>query len=219
MLSACKDNLAMRPLGHGSRRASRISSNSGAPALCDYHLNSVGRRVGYLLVGATMETRKRCSKCGIEKALSEFYKDSRTPSGLHYWCKECMRLYRRAWHRKHPDAINARVRARREANPEKRREQARRSYRRNLDVARVSQRGYRKRHKERGLAHAAVQSSKLLRQACEICGATEGVHAHHADYSKPLEVRWLCATHHQRLHRGHFCLLSMPKGRSHEIRR
>ena len=34
---------------------------------------------------------------------------------------------------------------------------------------------------------------------CEICGK-EKTHAHHDDYDKPLNVRWLCAEHHRQWH-------------------
>jgi predicted Zn-ribbon and HTH transcriptional regulator len=47
--------------------------------------------------------------------------------------------------------------------------------------------------------YAAVERGQLQRQPCEECGATE-THAHHPDYRKPLEVRWLCGTHHRQLH-------------------
>jgi len=41
----------------------------------------------------------------------------------------------------------------------------------------------------------AIKTSKLVRGPCEVCGSTN-VHAHHDDYDKPLEVRWLCSLHH-----------------------
>ena len=54
-------------------------------------------------------------------------------------------------------------------------------------------------------AHKAVESAisrgALVRCPCEICGATR-VDAHHDDYSKPLNVRWLCRGHHLRHHRS-----------------
>ncbi len=53
----------------------------------------------------------------------------------------------------------------------------------------------------------ALASGKLIPQPCENCGkqkrAKDGrnlVHAHHDDYDKPLQVRWLCVKCHYRLH-------------------
>ncbi|MBX4188447.1 MAG: hypothetical protein KW793_04960 [Candidatus Doudnabacteria bacterium] len=45
----------------------------------------------------------------------------------------------------------------------------------------------------------AVKVGKLLRKPCEVCGLKK-VHAHHEDYSRPLDVRWLCPSHHQLEH-------------------
>lgn len=45
----------------------------------------------------------------------------------------------------------------------------------------------------------AIRTGKLVPQPCEVCGATK-VDAHHDDYSRPLDVRWLCRGHHRRLH-------------------
>lgn len=41
---------------------------------------------------------------------------------------------------------------------------------------------------------------KIKRGDCEGCGAPNA-HAHHEDYSKPLDVRWLCSTCHGLEHR------------------
>lgn len=67
---------------------------------------------------------------------------------------------------------------------------------------------YRRRQQERNpvqeaARHAvklAKRSGLLVRQPCEVCGADKA-HAHHDDYSKPLEVRWLCSVHHDEHHR------------------
>ena len=46
----------------------------------------------------------------------------------------------------------------------------------------------------------AIRRGKMVRQPCEKCGATPS-QAHHDDYSKPLQVRWLCRKHHSEEHR------------------
>jgi hypothetical protein len=45
----------------------------------------------------------------------------------------------------------------------------------------------------------ALASGDLVKGSCEICGDAT-VDAHHDDYRKPLEVRWLCRQHHVRVH-------------------
>lgn len=52
----------------------------------------------------------------------------------------------------------------------------------------------------RKLVYQAVQSGELEREPCEECGSTENVQAHHEDYSRPLDVTWLCFSCHQKLH-------------------
>lgn len=46
----------------------------------------------------------------------------------------------------------------------------------------------------------ALKTGRLARRPCEKCGC-ERVQAHHPNYSKPFEVRWLCQKHHTALHR------------------
>jgi ribosomal protein S27AE len=53
----------------------------------------------------------------------------------------------------------------------------------------------RQKHNARLRVLDAVKSGRLVRQPCETCGA-EPTEAHHDDYDKPLEVRWLCSLCH-----------------------
>ncbi len=46
----------------------------------------------------------------------------------------------------------------------------------------------------------AIRTGKLQREACEVVDCLEIGEAHHDDYSKALEVRWLCKTHHEAVH-------------------
>lgn len=50
------------------------------------------------------------------------------------------------------------------------------------------------------LTNAATRLGLLVKKPCEICGMLK-VDAHHDDYTKPLEVRWLCRKHHNEHHR------------------
>ncbi len=47
--------------------------------------------------------------------------------------------------------------------------------------------------------YKAKKSGKLIPEPCEICGSEDIVQAHHRDYSKPLDVMWLCPNHHRKI--------------------
>lgn len=63
---------------------------------------------------------------------------------------------------------------------------------------------YRKRHPDAAKAHDvarnAMRYGRLIKQSCQICGKSKNIHAHHEDYSKPLEVIWLCDRCHRIMH-------------------
>lgn len=115
--------------------------------------------------------------------------------------KDAIRIYKREWQRRwrleHPEEYakqkglwkqRARGRNReKELNPEYQRKVAR-------AVAR-----WRLRNPEKIRAHrivfAALRNGTLEKEPC-FCDE-EKVQAHHEDYSKPLEVMWLCRPHHK----------------------
>lgn len=51
------------------------------------------------------------------------------------------------------------------------------------------------------IAWRAVQSGELIKLPCEVCGCKKS-EAHHCDYNKPLDVRWLCKKHHTEWHKN-----------------
>ena len=67
---------------------------------------------------------------------------------------------------------------------------------------REAQRRYRAKYPEKAKAlqvlHRALRAGLIIRQPCSVCG--KKAQAHHDDYSKPLEVVWLCSTHHANHH-------------------
>lgn len=57
----------------------------------------------------------------------------------------------------------------------------------------------RRQHNARMLLNYHVNAGNLARGSCEVCGEP-AAEAHHDDYSRPLDVRWLCPHHHNLLH-------------------
>lgn len=55
-----------------------------------------------------------------------------------------------------------------------------------------------KRKKARVMFNHYLRDNHIERQPCEICGAK--AEAHHDNYDKPLDVRWLCFKHHRQWH-------------------
>lgn len=53
--------------------------------------------------------------------------------------------------------------------------------------------------KAQNAVNNALRDKRLTRQPCEVCGELR-VHGHHDDYSKPLDVKWLCVKHHAERH-------------------
>jgi len=62
------------------------------------------------------------------------------------------------------------------------------------------QREYRAKNREKHRAHSAVHYNLKSPKSCELCGEDTKLHAHHHDYTKPLDVTWLCPACHHQLH-------------------
>ena len=61
---------------------------------------------------------------------------------------------------------------------------------------------WRKKFPERKKAHLkvyrALKNGILIKEPCFICGKES--EAHHPDYSRPLDIVWLCKPHHKQAH-------------------
>ena len=57
-----------------------------------------------------------------------------------------------------------------------------------------------RRIKCRSITNHAIRDGKLTRMPCEKCGELPS-EAHHENYDKPLDVRWLCPRHHRDIHK------------------
>lgn len=137
--------------------------------------------------------RKRCKRCGRRLPASDFYAHPRMGDGLLSFCKTCTK---------------ARVKAHRLANIQAARDYDARRYRENparRAQTRAQGEEWAERYPERRRAHdlvrKAIRAGRMARGPCEVgAGCSGPVHAHHDDYSRPLDVRWLCAAHHAQHH-------------------
>ena len=56
-------------------------------------------------------------------------------------------------------------------------------------------------HRVRSLTRSFIKAGIIIKGCCEICGTVKNVEAHHDDYAKPMDIRWLCRTHHREHHK------------------
>lgn len=136
---------------------------------------------------------KICFKCKSEKPYSDFYKHPRMADGHLGKCKDCAKV----------DTIQNR-----NSKPEYYKEYDKK---RSTQPDRVSQRLSRanrwvtefpERFKANRLLVNAVKRGEIKRQPCFVCGKLK-TQGHHPDYSSPLDVVWLCTSHHVQLHVQH----------------
>ena len=139
-----------------------------------------------------METisEKPCFKCGTIQPLANFYKHPQMPDGHVNKCKECNKKDVQENYAKRREQYLA-YDQKRQQTPERKQKQ--------LEY----QRRRRANKRERYIAHTAVgnavRDGRLERLPCEVCGNAKS-EGHHDDYSKPLDVRWLCFKHHREHH-------------------
>jgi ribosomal protein S27AE len=135
---------------------------------------------------------KTCSRCGLSKDESEYHKDKSRKDGLFQWCNTCQKEHDVKYRREHRKQHANQARQWRADN---------REIARNIQV-KASQK-HRQINPEKAMARSAVthavRDGKLIKQPCEVCGNLKA-QAHHDDYSKPLQVRWLCQKHHTEHH-------------------
>ena len=97
----------------------------------------------------------------------------------------------------------------REKNPETNRENNAKWRAENKDKISLMKREYKQKNRERILArkktYRAIKSGEIKRpNACSMCGKPGKIEAHHEDYSKQLNITWLCALCHGKTRRVEF---------------
>ena len=70
-----------------------------------------------------------------------------------------------------------------------------------IEYAKASRNRFPEKARARDGVKVALRRGLLVKQPCEVGIDCKGrIEAHHDDYSKPLDVRWLCTKHHAEHH-------------------
>jgi hypothetical protein len=133
---------------------------------------------------------KTCTKCRISQDITCFSKHRISKDGIHTWCKKCMNKSKKEYYQANRKRMKEYERA--VAKTE-------RGKKLKADKRKRMKKKHPQKHMARKIVYNAIKSGKLTRQPCEVCGNPK-VEAHHDDYSKPLDVRWLCHKHHREVH-------------------
>ncbi len=173
---------------------------------------------------------KRCPKCEFNKEVSFFYKSKHTKDGLTSWCRECNTKFKKRTQEQRQREREYSIRYDADHKEEKREynknykksDIGKKWFKENKDKVKNWLKKYSKtekgiiktrtnalkayyRYPEKAAArlkvYRAVAKGALIKVPCTICGEKE-VEGHHPDYSKPLDVIWLCTAHHVELHKN-----------------
>jgi hypothetical protein len=138
-----------------------------------------------------MSNNKVCKRCG-ENNQKEFY------SGYSGICKTCKRKDVSIYRKKNLKRIRLYDRLR--GNRQKKEYLESKEYK--SSHLKANQK-WRLKNKEKVVAYYkvgnAIRYRKIKKENCRICNK-KASHAHHYDYSKPLDVFWLCSKHHRLEH-------------------
>ena len=135
---------------------------------------------------------KKCFKCNIEKPLSEFYKHSQMKDGHVNKCKKCNKKDVSENYQKNIDYY-------RDYEKTEKRKKSHNERQKKYDNVYRSK--YPKKYKAHKMVGNAIRDGILIRpNKCECCESTLNIQAHHDDYNKPLDVRWICVRCHKKWH-------------------
>ena len=134
---------------------------------------------------------KTCFKGGISKPLSAFYRHPQTADGHLNKCKECARQDVAANYRANRPQYAAYERLR-EQRPSRKAAKA--------DRQRSHRAANPEKDRARRLVQKALRVGRITKQPCNVCGGVDRLQAHHTDYSRPLDIVWLCYGCHLAAH-------------------
>lgn len=137
--------------------------------------------------------KKQCFKCGRTLEIEEFYPHKRSKDGHLNKCIECTKQDVLEYRKKNYKKVL-------EYEKKRSKTQKRKDNRQKYQTL------YRNKHPDRvGIylkVKRAIASGEIIKpKVCCICGATKKLEAHHYDYTKPLEVIFVCSHCHKVIHK------------------
>ena len=132
---------------------------------------------------------KICFKCLDKKPLGAFYKHSQMADGHLNKCKECTKNDVNKHRQENLEKIRTYDKMR-SSMPH------RVSSRRQITKAYSAK--FHGRKRANAMLRAAVIKGEIKAHPCFVCGLKAV--AHHPDYDRPLDVVWLCQSHHKQAH-------------------
>jgi hypothetical protein len=114
------------------------------------------------------ETSKRCPKCGETKPFPDFGKDRSRKDGHRVWCRECERKNLKSWRARNIEQFLETDRAWKRANPEKVRENRRRTSEKNYEQVMV--RNARARARSKNLPFNLTRQDIVIPTVCPVFG-------------------------------------------------
>lgn len=146
---------------------------------------------------------KQCFKCLNVLPLSDFYPHSQMSDGHLNKCKACTKSdseSRRMEKMKDPEWVESELERHRIKARTRRQAGIGLPSKEQISIARKKFRAkYPEKHKAHNVVNNAIKRGRIKKQDCQVCGSSDS-EAHHDDYSKPLDVIWLCPKHHAERH-------------------
>lgn len=64
--------------------------------------------------------------------------------------------------------------------------------------------GVKQKIKARSVVNSHLRNGRIVREICSFTECEEIGHAHHDNYSRPLDIVWVCRKHHENLHHNNY---------------
>lgn len=149
---------------------------------------------------------KTCKRCNTPKLLDEFYKHPRSKDGLDSKCKECAKKASNVNRLTNIDRVREYDRNRPNRIERLAQQKIRNQEEKTKSISRAAKAKYAQNNAHKRKAHYAlnnaVRDGRVIPwPICLMPDCNNKPEAHHVHYDLPLDVVWLCDSHHKQVHK------------------